>query len=441
MAGRHTNDAWSGLETDGMKEARCSLLLPVNAKYQPKIKTLHKQKVVVYQDKTFKPEVGLPGGKSFYVDFHGCTIMQLEPIPKLTHKTMPVTLTVAGRCKFTAANYRDFGMMMRTKDQSDTIKVEPNGSFEWPDVQSFLMCPLCGTEALPPQTEDEVPAEYWMLFYPLLQINIEQGNKIVIASRCICRLACVDCMKDLCEGMKLTVKQSANEEISRRPSQMSFSLSAMEILEEAGSASFLQDEPPRPESMPNVDDDLDSWTLYKLWEHSGAWEALQNDYKVVLSRSMQATANSTPAYDANEEEIPAEILPDEGKSANKAKERYGRKCGSKGCTRVHGKKDDESGEIVRLTVVCEKCASVYYCSKACRRAAAEDHKKFCDLRQNEERERHNSRLKKIQCDVCKKVLPCTEMKKCSRCRGVNYCSVECQRQDWIHHKASCSVAT
>jgi hypothetical protein len=424
---------WSGLETDAMKEARCSLLLPESGKYQPKITCLHKQKAIVYQDAASKPAVGLPGGKSFYVDFQGCTVLQLEPSPKVKHKTMPVTLTVGGRCNLTNENYRDFGMMMRTKDQAETIDVAANGSFDWPDVESFLMCPMCSKSAPIPQEDSQDLTEYWLLFYPLLQINIEKGNKMVIASRTICRLACLDCTESLLAGMRLAVKQAPTETDGRRPSLTSFSLSAMEILEEAGTAAFLQDSPPRPESLPNVDDELDAWTLYKLWEHSGAWEALQNDYKTVLSRSMQATMTVNPSPTTESTALPAEKVA----SASKAKERYGRKCGSPSCNKVHGKKGEETDEVVRLTVVCEQCHGVYYCSKTCRKAAAAHHKGSCAQRQVEERERHDSRLKKIQCDVCKKVLPCTQMKKCSRCRASTYCSVDCQRQDWVHHKTSC----
>ncbi len=39
------------------------------------------------------------------------------------------------------------------------------------------------------------------------------------------------------------------------------------------------------------------------------------------------------------------------------------------------------------------------------------------------------------CDLCKKVPQ--NLKRCSRCRAVFYCSPECQRADWAKHKASC----
>lgn len=38
------------------------------------------------------------------------------------------------------------------------------------------------------------------------------------------------------------------------------------------------------------------------------------------------------------------------------------------------------------------------------------------------------------CEQCHKVKDC---RKCSRCRGVSYCSTDCQRQAWPKHKLQC----
>jgi hypothetical protein len=42
------------------------------------------------------------------------------------------------------------------------------------------------------------------------------------------------------------------------------------------------------------------------------------------------------------------------------------------------------------------------------------------------------------CSVCSK--PTASLKVCSRCRGKQYCSRECQRRDWPDHKKACNVA-
>lgn len=77
---------FSGLETPAMKEARCSLLLPIDAKYQPEIKSLPPSKVVVRQDR------GRTNASDDYlVDFWGSTMLQLVPSPGSRNPTMPVT--------------------------------------------------------------------------------------------------------------------------------------------------------------------------------------------------------------------------------------------------------------------------------------------------------------------------------------------------------------
>jgi hypothetical protein len=76
---------WSGLETPEMKEARCSLLLPIDITYQPKVKSLPASKVLVKQDK------GTKKSHNYLVNFLGCTLLQLVPNPGVRHPAMPVT--------------------------------------------------------------------------------------------------------------------------------------------------------------------------------------------------------------------------------------------------------------------------------------------------------------------------------------------------------------
>lgn len=425
---------WSGLETPGMMEAKCSLLIQEDGAFDPRIKSLPKQRVLVYQDKGYNPASGpqhrhlTNGGggpnsdENFYVDFNGCTILQLEPAPGSPQRTMPITLTVGGRCLFTPENYQDFRVMMRTKDQSIDMNIAPNGNFDWPDVQSLLLCPLCGNKAEIPKEGDDYEHEYWLLFYPLLQITVMKGSQMTLGTRTICRLTCLDCMEDLLEGMTLKVRPAAME--GRRP-KLSFTLPANEVLAEAGSASFLEDGPPRPETHPHVDDILDAWTLYNLWEHSGAWEALQNDYRIVLSRSMHSDNGGEQPTDNQDTVEP------------KLKDRLGKSCGNPACRKIHGKRDPENGEIIRLSIRCKECHMEYYCSRSCREEARESHRPDCLIHQEERQERREKKAKQVTCDTCKKRSSYTKMKKCSACRSATYCSVECQKQDWNRHKTEC----
>lgn len=391
---------WGGLETAGMAEAKCSLLLQDDVCYEPLVKALPSQKVTVHQDPSFAEH-------SFVVDFPGATILQLEPHGP--QKTMPVTLTVAGRCLLTPENYQDFSVLMRTKEQAQAMELAANGSFDWPDVRALLLCPCCGQPQAIPSSQ---PKEYWMVFYPLLQIAIAHGSQLTLGTRTVARLVCLDCLDDLVEGLQVRVQPG-------KKSKLSFTLPVADVLAEAGSASFLEDGPPRPDSHPHVDDLLDAWTLYNLWEHSGAWEALQNDGRQALSRSLQTEASPAP-HEA------------------RLKDRLGKPCGNRTCRKIHGR-PDAHGQMVRLTIKCKDCLSEYYCSPTCRIQAQPSHQPDCLRHQRDRAERRERKAKKVACDTCHQKFPVQKMKKCSRCRTATYCSTECQKMDWEAHKRQCQI--
>jgi len=359
---------WSGLETPGMREAKCSLLIQEDGTFEPRIKSLPKQRVLVYQDKGYNPATvnGGPQDENFYVDFNGCTILQLEPAPGSQQRTMPITLTVGGRCIFTPENYQDFKVMMRTKDQSSEMHISPNGNFDWPDVESLLMCPLCRRKADIPREGDDFDHEYWLLFYPLLQITVMKGSQMTLGTRTICRLTCLECMEDLLEGMTLRVRPATMN--GRRPA-LSFTLPANEVLAEAGSASFLEDGPPRPETHPHVDDILDAWTLYNLWEHSGAWEALQNDYRIVLSRSMHSD-NGADNAGSNQDAV----QPKKSRGNRLSQPPRGERRRRHKLVTCDTCKKRQSYQRMKK---CSRCRNATYCSIECQKKDWPKHKAVC----------------------------------------------------------------
>lgn len=409
-----------------MQDAKCSLLLQEEATHDAKIKTLPKQRILVYQDRGFNPASSGNSNSSgdtsneenFYVDFKGATVLQLEPT--ISHSepqaVMPITITVGGRCVFTPENYQDFKVMMRTKEQSEEMAIAPNGNFDWPDVNSLLLCPCCGNTCPVPFSGDKQEHEYWMLFYPLLQITVLKGSQMTLGTRTVCRLTCLECVDDMLEGLTLNVLPGGSNRGNVGGGGLAFTLPAADVLAEAGSASFLEDGPPRPESHPHVDDILDAWTLYNLWEHSGAWEALQNDYRLVLSRSMHADSAEMP----NEAGL---------------KHRMGRPCDNKACNHVHGKAID--GALCRLYIKCRACHGAFYCSTACREDGRAEHAAACHAKRREREEQREKKAKRVECDTCARKFPYTKMKKCSSCRSATYCSVDCQRMDWQRHKYAC----
>jgi len=517
---------WSGLETPGMKEAKSSLLLPKNIKFKGKIKTLPEESVIVYRDQGVPNKEGLSTSSnnedsitrkttstnSFTVIFPGCTLFQLEPLKDTTalksavagssstttassslrsHKqqqTLPVTLTIGGRCTFKKRNLKNFTIMMRTREQSGARQLSSNSKFDWPDVMGFRTCPVCAQKAVPHKER-----EYWMVFYPLLQISlVPESSKMQMGLRTICRLTCIECMEQkLLFGMTIKTsqisktnkknkgkatkvddsnrnhndddnddgagqveiqdtkttttdlddngdnKESMQKQHEGRPSDASLPAvsSALEVLYRAGSATFLQDSPPRPASHPHIDDVMDAWTLYNLWEQTGAWEALQNDYREVLTKSMQASASGKhKAMRINniKNSIIQEQQPPPSKENTKpataavpaVASNETREVGSK----VHGSKipgdtngdEDHVKKLVKETPIEEKAEE------------AEKEKK-------KKKKKSSTSNKEVRCRSCRKRLPLKQMKKCSRCRSVVYCSAECQKADWENHKTKCFV--
>ena len=119
---------------------------------------------------------------------------------------------------------------------------------------------------------------------------------------------------------------------------------------------------------------------------------------------------------------------------------------------------DASHTISAVCMRCEKpatincsCGSVSYCSKPCQTLEWPEHSEKCNLPVNRSSptdssckdlphskdNREPTATPNLKCSNCNKIK--LQLKCCSKCRNVSYCSVECQRLDWPQHKYNCSA--
>lgn len=91
------------------------------------------------------------------------------------------------------------------------------------------------------------------------------------------------------------------------------------------------------------------------------------------------------------------------------------------------------GMIVDLLkkIDCCGCSNIY-CTRYCLANDWPRHKMFCKSRQGQTGHQFQDADKR--CNNCNKAV---DLKLCSRCHGVNYCSKLCQKVDWKTHKSMC----
>ena len=90
---------------------------------------------------------------------------------------------------------------------------------------------------------------------------------------------------------------------------------------------------------------------------------------------------------------------------------------------------------------CGRCQSKPYCSSRCQREDWATHKPACFTAEEKKQRRAIKKQTMVKaCAVCSKTVASTgaELKSCALCRGVRYCSSECQKSDWSGHKLTCS---
>ena len=105
--------------------------------------------------------------------------------------------------------------------------------------------------------------------------------------------------------------------------------------------------------------------------------------------------------------------------------------------------------------MCIKCKQTQYCSKDCQRSHWKIHRQDCRKASSEvsstdvvssltgffsepvSDHKSSSVAEKFpECSYCKK--ESNILKKCTRCRAVQYCNIDCQRNHWSKHKIDCT---
>lgn len=74
--------------------------------------------------------------------------------------------------------------------------------YDWPGLQAFECCPVCGQNAKPPSTQEG--SQRCLLFYPITQlVGAQKNNDLscpLVVNRMICRLVCRACLVTILAG-------------------------------------------------------------------------------------------------------------------------------------------------------------------------------------------------------------------------------------------------
>jgi len=359
----------------------------------------------------------------------------------------------------------------------------------------WLKCPFCNEIAPVPLDDGDDDLcnkgdEYWMLFHPLLQIAAVNRSKMTIGTRTICRLTCLGCMQNHLHGKTIVVSNKPNVcgrssksrsgtatatststtsttttiAANQPPSKLRFSLSALKVLNDAGHGSsiFPQQESPNLchlVSHRNVNTVIDAWSLFNLWEYSGAHEALQTDY--LLSLSQECIKRNYQ----QQQQLQLQRSRKHGSDLSK-EEAHLHHCGS--ITAMNGVPSQRrmEAEAESDTIAGHGCTNSSSCRMMPCYLAQEDDAIMPKSINNKDRERERGHLvenrkqksgcccccdiatntaasistssttstlvtrgggkkNRFQCNTCKAILPSTHMKQCARCKRVTYCGIEC----------------
>ena len=265
---------------------------------------------------------------------------------------------------------------MRTREDSYRMHLPLNGEYDWVSYKAVETCPFCSRRAKPGDG-----TRYWLLIHPILQ-TVPEG----ISVRFINRLTCQVCFESIVDEETLTTTEAGTTN--------EFEVPVLDILEAQGPISWLKTSEggglPR---FPGAT--LEAYHLYGAWEHSGAWQALSDDFQNNLASADEKVEITSKNANDGRVSVKWEMSQIPNKS--------GRKCDHELCLNVHGQRkaagpSEEKGKKVRLSE-CSGCYQVMYCSEECQKAAWADHKDACKEYQRKRKEEDDQRKAAAQQDA------------------------------------------
>jgi len=321
MAGPHSAERWSGLETKEMQKIGSTLLFPSDSDFQFELTEFEGTHPLGAQS-------AIGGRKAFLLVFRA----------QSTHsKTLEAPCVIAGKCKFTKECLKEFTEISLPKKEQKKLGRDTYSELDWPGVDRVLCCPLCAHQA-------HVGGTYYLIFYSMMQY-LSTSVPHVLGGRPSARLVCLQCMFKMSHG-----KIPMNTEICGGPT-----VSVHEYLESSGTTVpvFMRDG-----SVVDIGELSTAMRLHAEWLFgyvSSVEDAFNQEMKVKATSLLQEMLG------------PRAKIPDSGTEAGqKAVNKQVEAMRKPGFCWVCNKEGSHK--------TCSICSKAEYCGKLCQRRDWKRHK-------------------------------------------------------------------
>jgi len=132
---------------------------------------------------------------------------------------------------------------------------------------------------------------------------------------------------------------------------------------------------------------LKAYELYQVWEYSGAWQVLSDNFGEVFQ---SLSDRGVTFMSCTKPDDPSEFW-----QLSQIPNKKGRQCDGPNCENVHGerlepKEGERKGKKISLQE-CSGCFETMYCSEECQADAWPDHKDTCKEIQRERKEKDDQK--------------------------------------------------